>query len=212
MAKVESLIDFLRIKQKSVHKLFGKNKILTLKHLSDLKSFCYDPGHSRKYHKHVLTFKINAPVEKVWETYKTISPQDTWNGRMVSFGAMYSRSKNRLSFHDDAYHGIEPGQLIFLNLNLFANVAHLAVGHEVVGVDENLRQIKICYVQNGASVGTQLIHLKHVSDSETKISHETWYTSGSWFRDKVLYPVFHTRAIREFHTNVKRAIKELEIR
>lgn len=209
MAEVESLIDFLRIRQKSVHKLFGRNNIQTLKNLSDLRSFCYDPAHTKKYNKHVKSFTIHAPLEKVWETYKTISPQDTWNGRMVSFGAMYSRKRNQVSFYDDAYHGIEPGQLIFLNLNLFGNVAHLAVGHEVVDVYEDLKQIKICYVQNGASVGTQLIQLKSVAEGETEVIHETWYTSGSWFRDKILYPVFHSRAIREFHTNVKRRAEAL---
>jgi hypothetical protein len=123
---------------------------------------------------------------------------------MVSFGVMYSRKDKRLSYHDDRYAGLEPGQLIFLNLNLFVNRAHLAVGHEVVAVYDDLMHIKICYVQNGASVGTQLIQLKKVSDAETEVIHETWYTSGSWFRDKILYPVFHERAITEFHQNVKR--------
>lgn len=209
MAEVETLIDFLRIKKKSVHKLFGKNNLKTLKNLSDLQSFCYDPSHIRKYHKHLKTFRINAPFDKVWETYKTISPQETWNGKMVSFGAMYSRKQDKLSFHDDSYHGIEPGQLIFLNLNLFGNVAHLAVGHEVVDVYDDLKHIKICYVQNGASVGTQLIQLKKINETETEVLHETWYTSGSWFRDKILYPVFHARAITEFHNNVKRKAEGL---
>lgn len=209
MAEVESLIDFLRIKQKSVHKLFAKNKIQTLKHLADLQSFCYDPAHAKTYRKHLIAFQISAPVERVWETYKTISPQDTWKGRMVSFGVMYSRKSNKLSFHDDVYHGIEAGQLIFLNLNLFGNVAHLAVGHEVVQVYDHLKHIKICYVQNGASVGTQLIQLKKVSSTETEVLHETWYTSGSWIRDKILYPIFHARAVGEFHTNVKRRAEGL---
>lgn len=211
MAEVESRIDFSRIEQKSVHKLFGKNKIHTLRHLADLQSFCYDPGHTRKYHKHLKTFKIKAPLEKVWETYKTISPQDTWKGRMVSFGVMYSRKKNQLFFQDDAYNGIEPGQLIFLNLNLFANLAHLAVGHEVVDVYEDRKQIKICYVQNGASVGTQLIQLKKINEAETEVLHETWYTSGSWVRDKILYPVFHARAVGEFHANVKKSAEALKV-
>lgn len=209
MAEVEPVIDFLRIKKKSVHKLFGRNKLNTLKNLSELQSFCYDPSHTKRYHKHTKSFRINATLDKVWETYKTISPQDTWNGQMVSFGVMYSRKKNQLSFHDDAYHGIEPGQLIFLNLNLLGNIANLAVGHEVVDVFEDLRHIKICYVQNGASMGTQLIQVKKVSDTETEVIHDTWYTSGSWFRDKILYPVFHTRAINEFHANVKRKAEEL---
>lgn len=209
MAEVEPVIDFLKIRQKSIHKLFARNKIQTLNHLAGLQSFCYNPQHTRKYHKHLKTFRINAPAEKVWETYKTISPQDTWKGRMVSFGVMYSRRRNQLYFQDDAYTGIEPGQLIFLNLNLLGNIAHLAVGHEVVDVFEDRKHIRICYVQNGASVGSQLIQIRKVSDTGTDVVHETWYTSGSWFRDKVLYPIFHTRAITEFHMNVKRKAEAL---
>lgn len=209
MAEIEISIDFLRIKKKSVHKLFGKNNLKTLKNLADLQSFCYDPAHTRKYNKHLKSFRIKAPLEKVWETYKSISPQETWNGKMVSFGTMYSRKRNQLSFHDDSYSGIEPGQLIFLNLNLFGDIVHLAVGHEVVDVYDDLKHIKICYVQNGASVGTQLIQLKKISETETEVLHETWYSSGSWFRDKILYPVFHTCAITEFHNNVKRKAEGL---
>lgn len=209
MAEVNSVIDFLRIKQRSVHKLFRKNKLKTLSDLSDLQSFCYDPNNGKHYHKHLKSFVIQASLEKVWETYKTIAPQDTWNGDMVSFGMMYSRKQKRITFPEDVYHGIEPGQLIFLNLNLFANLAHLAVGHEVVDVYDDLRHIKICYVQNGASVGTQLIQLEKISETETNVLHETWYTSGSWLRDKLLYPIFHTRAITEFHNNVKRKAEQL---
>lgn len=204
MAEVDSRIDWSRIRQKSVHRLFKKNKLHALPNLAGLQSFCYDPGHTIKYRKHVKRFRIEAPIEKVWETYKTISPQDTWNGRMVSFGVMYSRRQNQLSYHDDRYLGLEAGQLIFLSLNLLANRAHLAVGHEVVAVYDELMHIKICYVQNGASVGTQLIQLRKAGDRETEVVHETWYTSGSWFRDRILYPIFHERAITEFHTNVKR--------
>lgn len=209
MAEVNSVIDFLRVKQKSVHRLFRKNKLQTLAHLADLQSFCYDPSNGKQYHKHVKSFRIHASIEKVWETYKTISPQETWKGDMVSFGMMYSRKRAQITFPEDTYHGIEPGQLIFLNLNLFANLAHLAVGHEVVDVYEDQRHIKICYVQNGASVGTQLIQLNKIQETETEVVHETWYTSGSWMRDRVLYPLFHTKAITEFHHNVKRKAEKL---
>ena len=127
---------------------------------------------------------------------------------MVSFGMMYTRKKNEISYHDDVYTGIEPGQIIFLNLNLFANLVHLAVGHEVTGVDEIDKNIKICYLQNGASTGTQLIQLKALNN-QTEVIHETWYRSGSLFRDKVLYPGFHEKGLTEFHLNVKRKIESL---
>ena len=138
MAEING-IDLLRVKQRSVHKLFARNKIKTLKNLADLQSFCYDPNNGRTFYKHVKSFRISAPLENVWRTYKTIPPQDTWRGRMVSFGMMYSRQENHITFSNDAYAGLAPGQLIFLNLNLFANKAHLAVGHEVVDVLEEFQ-------------------------------------------------------------------------
>jgi hypothetical protein len=145
----------------------------------------------------------------VWNAYKTVNPQETRNGGMVSFGLMYSRSRNEIMYPGDAYSGIEEGQIIFLNLNLFANVVNLAVGHEITGVNDNEKTIKICYLQNGASTGTQLIQLKELNSGQTEVVHETWYRSGSILRDKVLYPGFHTKGITEFHDNVKLRIQVL---
>lgn len=124
---------------------------------------------------------------------------------MVSFGLMYSRKQNEIMYPGDAYRGIETGQIIFLNLNLFANIVNLGVGHEVTGVNDQEKTIKICYLQNGASTGTQLIQLKTKNDA-TEVIHETWYRSGSLFRDKVLYPGFHEKGLTEFHENVKNNI------
>jgi hypothetical protein len=128
---------------------------------------------------------------------------------MVSFGMMYSRRRNEIMYSGDAYSGIEEGQIIFLNLNLFANVVNLAVGHEITGVNDNDKTIKTCYLQNGASTGTQLIQLKEISKGQTEVVHETWYRSGSIFRDKFLYPGFHTKGITEFHNNVQLNVQEL---
>jgi hypothetical protein len=127
---------------------------------------------------------------------------------MVSFGLMYSRSQHKIMYPGDPYHGIEAGQIIFLNLNLFANAIHLAVGHEITGVNEAEKTIKICYLQNGASTGTQLIQLKARGKDQTEVIHETWYRSGSVFRDKVLYPGFHAKGLTEFHNNVKLKVQE----
>jgi hypothetical protein len=197
------LIDFSKIKQRKVRDLLMKNGLYSLRDLSGLKSFCYDKADGKRYHQHIKSFSINAPIDSVWNVYKTISPEETWKGNMVSFGVMYSRKKNSLTFPGETYSGLETGQILFMNLNLFSNLLHLAVGHEITGVNDQEKWIKICYLQNGASVGTQKIQLVAMNDVQTNIIHETWYRSGSYFRDKVLYPSFHGRAISEFHHNVK---------
>jgi hypothetical protein len=155
-------------------------------------------------------YLIEAELNVAWQTYKTIRPEETWNGKMVSFGFMYSRKSNSISFPGDAYNGLEPGQILFMNLNLFNNLAHLAVGHEVTGVDDEKKSIKICYLQNGSSTGTQKIQLRGLENGYTEVVHETWYRSRSTLRDKILYPVFHSKAITEFHMNVKRKAESLQ--
>jgi hypothetical protein len=200
------MIDFNRIRQEKVRKLLRDNHISSRNDLSQLRSFCFDAADGQQYHKHIKSFLIKADLSTVWNAYKTIGPQETWRGTMISFGMMYSRRKNEILYPGDQYTGIEAGQIIFLNLNLFANIVNLAVGHEVTGVDEHAKTIKICYLQNGASTGTQLIQLKE-KGPHTNVIHETWYRSGSLFRDKVLYPGFHEKGLTEFHENVKRAVE-----
>jgi hypothetical protein len=204
-------IDFSRIDKPQVRKLLADKGLTSLTTLSKLKSLPYDATSSRKFNKHYIEFVIHADRTSVWETYKTISPQQTWNGNMVSFGIMYSRTKNCVTYAGDDYMGLESGQLLFLNLNLFAGFINLAVGHEVVDVDDANTCVTICYLEHGASVGTQKFWLEEVSGNTTKIIHETWYTSGSWLRDNVLYPGFHAKAITEFHTNVKRHVESARI-
>jgi len=204
-------IDFSKIKQAKVKALLQKNSLYSLHDLSKLRSLCYNPSDGQHYYKHIKSFLIHASVGEVWTAYKTISPQETRKGNMVSFGLMYSRSRNEIMYPDDVYSGMEAGQIIFLNLNLLGNLVHLAVGHEITSVNEMDKTIKICYLQNGASTGTQLIQLKEVKESKTEVVHETWYRSGSVFRDKVLYPGFHERGLTEFHENVKRKAEALAL-
>jgi len=202
-------IDFNRIKHEKVRKLLLDNGLKTLRDLSTQKSLCYDPTDGKHYHKHLMSLIIDADIETAWNAYKTASPQDAGNRGMVSFGFMYSRKRGEIMYPGDAYSGIEEGQIFFFNLNLFAGVLNMAVGHEITGVDEREKTLKICYIQNGASTGTQLIQLKGTKEGRTEVVHETWYRSGSTFRDKVLYPGFHTKGLTEFHDNVKLKIQEL---
>jgi len=209
MGRPDDLIDFNCIKQSKVRDLLMKNGLYSLSDLSKLKSLCFNSEDDNLYHKHLKKYQIEVELNFVWQTYKTIKPEETWNGKMVSFGFMYSRNSNSISFPGDTYTGLEPGQILFMNLNLFNNLAHLAVGHEVTGVNDNEKSIQICYLQNGSSTGTQKIKLQALGNGLTEVIHETWYRSGSAFRDKILYPVFHAKAITEFHMNVKKKAESL---
>lgn len=199
-------IDFSRIKQQKVIALLQKNRLYSLQDLSALRSLAYDPSDGKAYRKHSKAFNIQGSIDRVWNTYKTISPEETRVGNMVSFGLMYSRHRNTIFYPGDVYTGMEAGQLIFLNLNLLG-LTQLAVGHEIVEVNDAEKNFKICYLQNGASTGTQLIQLKAISNDQTEVTHETWYRSDSVFRDRILYPPFHEKGLTEFHESVKRKVE-----
>lgn len=205
-------IDFQRIRQEKVRKLLRDNGLNTLPDLARLRSLCYRAEDGKRYYKHLKSFQIEAPIETVWNIYKTISPEETWNGNMVSFGLMYSRSRNTILYPGDPYQGIEAGQVLFLNLNLFANIVNLAVGHEITAVSDSDKTITICYLQNGASTGTQLVQVRKKGENQTEVIHETWYRSGSLFRDKILYPGFHEKGLTEFHLNIKQKAETLNLK
>jgi len=196
------VIDFKRIRQKAVVKLLRDNELYTANDLSKLRSLCYKDG-DPSFYFHSRSFQLNTNLEKAWAAYKTAPPEQTWSGAMISFGLMYSRVGSKITYQGDSYNGLEPGQILLLNLNLGGGIFNLAVGHEVKRVLDQEFRIEICYLQNGASCGTQRIQLRE-ENNVTCVVHETWYKSNSFFRDKALYPYFHAKAITEFHLNVKK--------
>lgn len=197
-------VDFEKVRQKTVKKFiatFGLNKSTGF---TEMRPECYDPSRETSYHIHRKTFLIKNNVDSVWNAYTTIHPKEAWNGSMVSFGLQYSREKNSINYLNDEYSGMEKGQIIILNLRLLWGGFNLAVAHEVSEVNEQNRLIRLCYMQGGASTGSQIITLKETKDGYTEVSHKTLYKSNSNFRDKRLYPTLHTKAITEFHSSVKK--------
>jgi len=200
----ENVADLTKIRQTKVKEFVALNKLHQPGGFSALKTACYDPRINSSYHIHHETFVIRKPVTQVWHMYKNIPPKEAWNGAMVSFGLQYSRSNNAICYVNDRYTGMEVGQVIILHLRLLWGLLNIAVAHEVVEVNEADKRIKLCYMEGGASEGSQWITLRETSDGFTEVFHKTMYKSNSLFRDKRLYPRLHTKAIGEFHKNVKR--------
>ncbi|MBN7812098.1 hypothetical protein J0A68_14185 [Algoriphagus sp. H41] len=173
-----------------------------------LKSICYlesDPG----YHRHFEKYSYDRPLEEVWKAYVDIDPARAWSGKMIHFNQLYSRETGEEVFPGQEYlGGMGVGQVIILNLHVLGGAVKLTVGHEVMEIDPSKGLIRICYLENSKSEGSQFIRFKSLKNGQTEVSHTTFYRSGSWFRDKVIYPYFHTKAINEFHGNVRRAMEE----
>lgn len=197
-------IDFNRISHKKVRKFVLDYGLTTVGGFSKMTPLCYKSAEKESYREHHKTFVIRESVDFVWDTYVRIHPKDAWNGEMVSFGLQYSQRDQTINYLNDDYPGMQEGQILILNLTIFWGMLNIAVAHQVAEVDEKKHLIKLCYMKGGASEGSQWITLKATEEGFTEVSHLTLYKSKSDFRDTRLYPALHTKAISEFHLNVKK--------
>ncbi|MBL7874450.1 MAG: hypothetical protein JNL53_02225 [Cyclobacteriaceae bacterium] len=197
-------VNLEKIKQKRVREFIKHYGLNRSGGFSKLQPVCYKPEESTSYQKHFRSFLIKKNIELVWNTYTTIHPKEAWNGEMVSFGLQYSKKNSAINYLNEPYAGMERGQIIILNLSILWGLLTIAVAHEIAEVNKPGWLIKLCYMKGGASEGSQWITLKETPEGFTEVSHLTLYKSNSKFRDTRLYPRLHTKAITEFHKNVKR--------
>ena len=194
-------IDFKKVKGKKVVKLLHGYELESAEDIAALAPSCYEDNDSLSYSSHTKVMEVDAGIDVVWSTYKSISPTED-NKNKVRFGLLFSPDPNTLSYSADTYDGIKEGQIVFWNLKFMLGLIKVPVGQKIMEVNNDEKFIKICYLAQGKSHGTQYIQLYPTEDSKTKIVHYTRYKSASKFRDKRLYPMFHNKAVTEFHEDV----------
>ncbi|MEO7310975.1 MAG: hypothetical protein ABIX01_11305 [Chitinophagaceae bacterium] len=199
-------VDYGRIKQKKIRDFIHQHQLHTLADFAQLLSFSRASPEMANFNHHIKKFLVKKDIETVWRVYKNLHPKDAWGSGMLSFGLQYSRPKNKITYLDDAYEGAEQGQIVLINLSLFGGLVNIAVGHEITAVNEAEKYLETCYLTQGKAAGSQQIRLQETAEGFTEITHHTIYKSDSGFRDKVLYPFLHTRAITVFHRNIARHI------
>jgi hypothetical protein len=165
----------------------------------------WNPFHAaiRNFYQHSKNFYIQKPIEEVWDAYKNIPPQYAWCGNMFEFGLQFCRKQNTFTYADDEYKGADVGQIVMICVKILGGLAMIAVGHEITAVNDGDRMLETCYLLKGKAMGSQQIRLRSTQDGFTEITHHTIYKSDSYFRDKVLYPFLHTKAIKAFHANIR---------
>lgn len=174
--------------------------------IEELTPRCYKKG-DQSYSRHLATYTIEKPLDVVWKKYISLAPEVVWTGNMIKFKELYDR-KNKLKIKpgDPFSDPMGQGQLILLDLKILYGLVNITVGHEVMEVDDKQKVIQTSYLNNSKSEGSQYIKFKALNAEKTEVIHETFYKSDSRYRDKYIYPFFHTKALNEFHGNVKRHI------
>lgn len=201
------VVDFEKIPQKKVRTLLQSEQLFTVEAFAKLKAICYQKEDPLPYRTHFKAFLVKKDPTIVWKTYTTIAPSETWKGKMVTFGCQYDRQQGKITYLEDDFDGLAAGQLLFMNLRLLGGLINIAVSHEIMEVNEPEKFIKICYLEKGASIGTQLLTFTSTAEGFTRIEHQTIYRSNSTFRDKILYPTLHGKAIAEFHENIRKKME-----
>ncbi len=196
-------IDLDKIFQKRKKKFINNNYLEGIKHFTDLSPKCYEEKDSSEFIVQNDIFFIEKDINTVWSQYKSIGLEQSYGGRLVKFGFLYSRSKNKLIYlKDEDYSGIQEGQILFIRLDLLMGLKKLVVAYEITKIDAENKIIQFCYMSNGISEGSQQIILSETDEGYTKITHKTIFKSNSKFRDRRIYPSFHTRVISELHQNL----------
>jgi hypothetical protein len=194
------IVDLERIESRKLKKSLLQQKLNLADNLMNLMPTCPDAADS-SHNFHTATFYFNAPIDSVWNAYKTINPTDAWKGKIVHFGFAYNRADNDFLYQKEAFEGLQEGHIQFLHLRYLGGICRLNIAHEVIAIDEARHSLQFCYLKYGKSQGTQIIHLRQVGDI-TAVTHDTYYKSNSKFRDKRIYPFFHQKTIQELHANV----------
>ncbi len=193
----EKVIDFVESQKKSGHE-----------HFTEIERKCYREGDSALYHKISSTFIIHAKTVDVWHEYVSITPKEAYKERIVGFGFLYSKNGDKITYLDDVFEGMQVGQMYFYNLKLLRGLINIAVAEELTIVDENLKTIRYCYLQNGKTEGSQEIRLISTADGNTEIIHDTWFKSYSSARDKLIYPPFHKKILKEYHHMIRERLEK----
>jgi hypothetical protein len=150
------------------------------------------------------TFYLNTRLFAVWNCYRHVNFVRAWNGKSVSFGLLIVKSSNSVIYaKNTVLPEADTGQVYFLDLRLLKGLLNIPVAFEITKIDEGLKIIEFSYIDGNKSEGKQTIRFFDNGDGRTRIVHKSYFRSNSSFRDKILYPLFHKKFIREFHENMK---------
>jgi hypothetical protein len=199
-------IDLHRIHQKKIRNFIDNQMSHNVHLLSDVKPTFYKGQDTNVYKEVVKKYLIKANINKVFDIYCSTSPSVSWNGHMISFGLMLNKKSNKVLYSDEAFSGVDTGQVVYVNLRMLGGIYNLAVAFEIVDINPASKQIIFSYVEGGKSQGEQLLQFVDTNDGQTLLIHKTFFKSNSKFRDKFLYPPFHIKAINEFHKNMLRVL------
>jgi hypothetical protein len=196
-------VDATKLGYKKVAKYMKNGELKQLRFFSDIQPSVGDSCDLSRLYFHHGTYTVGASVQQTWSTCVNTSPAALWKGKMLGLSCVYSPCADSLLYAcDGLYSQLELNQIYFINLRIM-RLFNVAAALMTTRMDSNERLIEFTYIKGNKSIGRQTIRLLEVGDGETMIVHDTFYKSGSRFRDKRLYPRFHQVSITDLHRNIE---------
>ena len=196
-------VDYNRISYKKVRRLISLQKHFGLKTFAEIHPVCYNDQDSSNFRVYKKSQLIKQNIEVVWDNLINQSPSSEFDGRIVTFGMLYSKKCNNILYNNEPSTGLEEGQVLFFNLRVLSGIKNLAVALEVTNLDRENKIVEYCYVEHGDTKGTQRFSLTTTAEGFTEITQFTRYKCNSRFRDRRLYSFFHERIVKEFFRKIK---------
>lgn len=176
---------------------------------SDVKPSLEPTASTEGFRYHEREYVVKDSLLEVWSHYVHTNPSIAWNASRFTFGMLFSKNNNQLVYPNGQVDGIDPGQIIYLNLNVL-KIKKLATAFEITTVDDKQNVIEFSYVEDNVTHGKQQLTFSQTRKGYTKITHRTYFKSESALRDHFLYPYFHTRLTNTYHRNMKHLLKAME--
>jgi len=197
-------VNFEQIPYRKVRSYIQRQRQNRIERFMDLRASSTDSPGKREFSSYARSYLVKARKNRVWHTYTTVSPTESWRNRRSSLGLLYSRETDQVKYATDTCNGVRMGQVLYVHLRLLRGLYKLATAFEITKVEDGL--IEFSYIEDGVSEGTQTIELFETQEGYTRVVHTSTIRSKSKFRDKVLYPYFHNKIINEFHRKMKKRV------
>jgi hypothetical protein len=197
-------IDLNEIPQKKLRKYIEERHIDKMQDFTAIHPSWKKGVNESNFNISEKKFNFKNKLSKVWESYRHADPAKSWRGRYVRLGLLISKKSNSVIYPANfTISEVDTGQVYFLNLRFMRGLFKLPTAFEIINIDPLQNMIEYSYIENNIEQGKQTIQLLDAGDDHTKVVHTSYFKSEYPLRDKVIYPFFHNKVIRNFHRNMR---------
>src|SRR5680860_400213 len=201
-------VDLTKVKQEKIQEYIQLEQQENTQKFSDIEPSMYPTTSVQGFRVRENVYLIKRNIKKVWQHYINTNPGESWSGKKVSFGLLFSKKEDKIFYDGDVVSKIDTGQIVYLNLKLLKGIKNLATAFEITNIDKEKRIIEFSYLKGNSSEGKQRLQFFETPNGYTQIVHTSYYKCTDVIKNYLLYSYFHSCITNEFHRNMKKMMKK----